>query len=79
MSQWQPIETAPQDGTEILLGHWFAEGNGYWGDPRWLWQASGRIDEEGVWVDFVDDHINPVNFRSVTHWMPLPKPPGGQP
>lgn len=60
---WQLIETAPKDGTWVLLwcdfaivGRWSVKGN--------------RVRNN--WTD--DYHgVNPV--FSVTHWMPLPAPP----
>jgi hypothetical protein len=60
---WQPIETAPRDGTEILT----IRSNGYIAKGRWYDNPFGRQDtvienESGKWW-------------SVTHWMPLPPPP----
>ena len=60
MSEWQPIETAPRDGTEILL---FARGP-YKDDYRGVGQWSGQRND---W--FWNFAIRP------THWMPLPEPP----
>lgn len=59
---WQPIETAPKDGTPIY-GIWL---DGKWtgGQMRWndMW--------EDAWVHDTGDHI-----CHPTHWMPLPEPP----
>lgn len=66
---WQPIETAPKDGTRVLLiGHRGAEadiGN---------WSMHGRYDRStkryGIcWGCAGIAYVNP------THWMPLPPPP----
>ena len=61
--EWQPIETAPKDGTRILLcrvhpnpdihiaisdGQWLETHNGHW---DWVW---------------------PYIRKEPTHWMPLP-------
>lgn len=67
---WQPIETAPKDGTKILVIN--NRGN----QAVVLW---GGISAEG-WVPmFSDATPNPFlngGCGSVcTHWMPLPKPP----
>ena len=83
---WQPIETAPQDGTVIDL--WVDYGNdggqripdGYWrSDPfpsffdqdrREGWAAANQ-GYDGA-DGWADD---PELGTQVTHWMPLPKPP----
>ena len=59
MTEWQPIETAPNDGTEILtidgkycsVRYW---GMGEDGDDAWQPRIRGSFP---------------------THWMPLPEPP----
>ncbi len=86
MSQWQPIETAPKDGTKIL---------GF--DPQgvrgpvcaviyWYSHQSQSFEEAGDGL-FRKVLHEPVEwwegasyspFRA-THWMPLPKPPEAKP
>ena len=62
MSEWQPIETAPLDGKEILIttaGIGTLVRVGFWDEAR-----------EGVWS------VWPGRERMIpTHWMPLPPPP----
>ena len=60
MTEWQPIETAPRDGTEILCY-----------DSAVLYGKGNIILnwENGSWVDFYKRIYDP------THWMPNPKPP----
>jgi hypothetical protein len=65
MSAWQSIETAPKDGTRVLLHHPHAEDEtvvaGFWGE----WGGAGPC-----WItDHAEGWLNP------THWMPLPAPP----
>ena len=66
MSEWQPIETAPKDGTSIL-GYWCYEGGfeHYIQPIRYL---------HGKWLHDWDhsDELYP------THWMPLPEPPAAR-
>ena len=75
---WQPIDTAPKNGTRIILwdankgvaisGGWHIDGgrddpNGY--EPPWSWWVS---DEDLImWDSGPDD--------APTHWMPLPETP----
>lgn len=74
---WQPIETAPKDGTSVLVGRWFTKtANGY--PPKWLsdlgeYEQSADSSEYGPgwdwrWWSNWDD-------GQPTHWMPLPAPP----
>lgn len=60
MSEWQPIETAPKDGTDILVG--FA------GQDRPP-VVVGWFDD---WLEY--DSVNILKGKP-THWMPLPEPP----
>lgn len=69
-AQWQPIETAPKDGTAVLL--WakdlrfpgrmcVAQYANY--DIEWWYVTDGKF---GPW---------PLRGPSPTHWMPLPEIP----
>lgn len=72
MGEWQPIDTAPMDGTPILL---FAQEPliGFWAkSPRpykfegWTsgWETVGGQYDAGF-----------IPISAPTHWMPLPAPP----
>ena len=67
-SGWQPIETAPRDGTNVLLVN--RKGNMATG----LWMSgpigTGWVLRGGSAPNvFFNEHHGP------THWMPLPAPP----
>jgi hypothetical protein len=63
-SEWQPIETAPRDGTNILIvNHKGNIASGLWQCGGW-WLRGGNGPNT-----FFNDHHGP------THWMPLPSPP----
>lgn len=78
MSKWQPIETAPRDGTAVLLyqpwksgretlciGH-YANG---WINQLCLYCAHDQARKFGGEIGNEVSHCDP------THWMPLPEPP----
>lgn len=86
-SVWQPIETAPKDGTHILVGAPFRKAEkareGYMqppDEPAFTAEACwGRS-----WTDTTNRWIAPYSDQdeqggcaeySPTHWMPLPPPP----
>ena len=74
VSGWQPIETAPKDGTTILIYRrmppWHVRGSAYWfigsdGSCGWISRglvAHGRSPGE-------------LGLSEPTHWMPLESPP----
>ena len=88
-NQWQPIETAPKDGTRILaygLQTWDgSRERGYGGrmvQQVVYWRASMYTDENGVnWMDGdyqwweVDTVSMYCETLEATHWMPLPAHP----
>lgn len=67
--QWQPIETAPRDGSEILIiagtayspkarvGWWVGSGFAFLSRPDEFWSVGVKI------------------MLEATHWQPLPAPP----
>lgn len=83
--EWQPIDTAPKDGTTIDL--WIMTQWGSFRLPDCKWGVSDwhRAGEEG-WIferrDDSEPHRDAWNDvcyvygeENPTHWMPLPEPP----
>jgi hypothetical protein len=58
-SGWQPIETAPKDGTNVLV----------WCPYRRIPVAATWQTAEFYWVELYQGSVTP------THWIPLPDPP----
>lgn len=78
MSDWQPIESAPRDGS------WFVTVNANARDPEY---EVGRY-QPYEWNRFVEvgeglfrqqaetvSEFTQNNWHRATHWMPLPTPP----
>ena len=59
---WQPISTAPDDGSHVLL----------WDQSVGLLQ--GWMDRDGQWCHAWDGEYIP-RPEALTHWRPLPPPP----
>lgn len=69
MSEWQPIETAPRDGTDILVcSAWIMADGAY----RIGWAADGYFDGD-CWV-FGSFDVDPDEYSAPTFWMPLQTP-----
>lgn len=65
MSDWQPIETAPKDGTDIVVVD---------ADTAFAQVASYEPAPDPAWVWVVTDGVT-YHESTFTHWMPLPEPP----
>lgn len=73
---WQPIATAPQDGTEILLAcDDGAVGAGFWDHAQAAWRAKPGW----FWEMDRGDLGTAKNAFGVTHWQPLPEAPVDRP
>lgn len=75
MTKWNPIETAPKDGTKIL---------GY-GLCEYTWQSIEE-SEKIIFIAYYNsnwgkewyfdiDNEDGTPIAHLTHWMPLPDPP----
>jgi hypothetical protein len=88
VSAWQPIETAPKDGTyidvwavpfSIRAGKLIPNGDGdritkvYWAQP--YYGDDRKWDDQ--WVHWEGPWREPIETEtySITHWMPIPEPP----
>ena len=77
MNEWQPIDTAPKDGTIIIITTGDATGTGRWrrvASVDTLNDIDGIAQFKGVygWHSVSDKRLNDAK---ITHWMPLPTPP----
>ena len=69
LGRWQPIATAPMDGTPILA-YWSSEYGQCYGVTCYEILHDGDVDMSG-WID-PQDHDD---FVPPSYWMPLPPPP----
>lgn len=67
---WQPIETAPRDGTVVFVWH-VKSLNKYAAFDTNVRQARYLAEREEWQVESVGGNVAPV----VTHWMPIPPAP----
>lgn len=78
---WQPIETAPKDGTVVLI---------YQGKEECCCATAKYVDTShkelevvgqkgkkviSEWVEYTSGYWDADGFYDPTHWMPLPEPP----
>lgn len=87
MSEWRTIESAPKDGTKIivLIDPYYDERRTVrivvWAANVGCWstEAEGwlRIDDVMYWIPLPAFRSSNYDYGEVfpTHWMPLPAPP----
>jgi len=66
---WQPIETAPRDGTEILAAVRYPN-KGFYETFLLYWATILEEYPEGVWVF---GSCYPITYGTPTYWMPVPQ------
>jgi hypothetical protein len=72
MTEWQPIETAPKDGTYILLG----STDGAWvASYKPVYQSGYRPEDPWHSMMLNHEHMGRYPKAKPTHWQPLPLPP----
>lgn len=67
--EWRTIDSAPKDGTSILVCVTHNTWDGEWETIQWVdWARDGVA----IWPNY--QHRIDIPFPP-THWMPLPNPP----
>ena len=82
MTSWQPISTAPKDGTSVIL---FTTTRGDKELTSYMSMIDGHPSvletiQIGRWTDepFGDDRWECDVIGNPTHWMKLPEPPNAK-
>ena len=70
--EWQPIETAPKDGTRVLIYDGVAIKSGMF--VQWFHYFL-QEKQEGWGTNWDNEFQAPDEVMYPTHWMPLPAPP----
>ncbi len=74
-SEWQPIETAPKDGTSIMI---YTDNCEYgFGLVETISHSACAFYSKTKGY-FISDAWNDINYKSPTHWRPLPEAPEGK-
>lgn len=70
--EWRPIETAPRDGTTVIVAR-------HMGDFGWIRGCAMWVGGNGFvagWVSHGFDRVmGELGLAHPTHWQPLPAPP----
>ena len=77
MSEWQPIETAPKDGTMVLVSNGKDIAVGAYAVQEY-WGYEDEPGAPGLFRKVLKERYaiwDAEGICGLTHWMPLPAPP----
>ena len=82
MMEWQPIDTAPTDGSKVLI-YWHGNNTPFisvavWrGDksPDFPWRSAETGSAMGGFGQCHAEQKDQTWKQGATHWMPMPAPP----
>ena len=75
--QWQPIETAPKDGQDIIVMYMHIETQVVHA-AFWMSESDCEDTDEVGWWSYEYSEVSRIkldDWMTPTHWMPLPSPP----
>lgn len=76
--KWKPIESAPRDGSRILVWGGTLWSDSGWGTRFFLTEPDTAWWKDGImsgWCLGNDEAHDEFIWAEPTHWMPLPPPP----
>jgi hypothetical protein len=88
VTEWQPIDTAPRDGTTVIVGWdsatvWIVRA-AWWRSKEDIEQMAmgGCLDADDAdigWWSYIHSVTQEMldDYRAPTHWLPMPPPPKG--
>ena len=77
MSEWQPIETAPRDGTDVIVMYMHIDTQ-IVHNAFWMGEDDGCDEREVGWWSYDKSEVSRLkldDWMTPTHWTPLPPPP----
>lgn len=76
--KWKPIESAPKDGTRVLVSNGKYVVIAYWNTEPLIWEDGGN-NTQACWTVFEPDDFyyawHLLGDGGPTSWQPVPLPP----
>lgn len=72
LDRWLPIESAPKDGSEVLLADSDSVASGFYHDGS---ECYGHRGKAGFFCEEDRGNLLTASNFHATHWQPMPEPP----